>query len=733
MRRVARNLKSGMPGRHETNGHPAAARITMSMRRGGVVLFIILSSFVFSRNASAQDAPPLYRPSYFIGGSFTTNVGSAAIPALDGSYLCGEFLHGNKSAPGGFGGMTFPMNGKFSIDARLQYNDLSTAFDILAAPTPNMPLALAPNGSYVPITRRRSYAANLSMAGISGLVSYSLFPQLRISAGPFLGFLARHSYQETEYIVSPSDAVYAENNLPTRTIIPTQSLPGLNLLQYGMEFGASYELPFQPNIGLRPSIGMMIPFTTISAGSLRSYPISASLELVYHLSELAAAELPPEPEMPIAAPVANSLPKPPIAAAPRRAMLQVSINALGVEENGREVSEPVLSIERTHVTEVYPMLHYVFFGDGSARIPERYDLETAQTRQSFNEKDLYTDNALEIHHHVLDIIGKRLSENPSASITLVGARSEHSPGDSSHAETIAMDRARTVQDYLANVWGISRDRMHLRARGLPEVPSDDHNSFGEAENRRVEIIPSTPDITAPLWTEHVERVATPPRIDFVPSITTEEKVGIRSATITVLQHGHLLRTIDALSDSAVSEYRWTIDDRSMPEENAAGPRDSLTYIFTAVDSLNDTARASGVIHLWENARDITTHASDTERDKQVERYSLILFDYSSSQLDKTESERIVSDMASDIQGQTRVTLTGHTDQTGDEAFNDELSRNRAMRAAQMLKAQLTERGKPEPSIAVEWRGARDELFDNSIPEGRVLSRTVRAIIENPAK
>ncbi|HZK75297.1 MAG TPA: OmpA family protein [Candidatus Kapabacteria bacterium] len=663
-----------------------------------------------------------------MGGSFATNVGSAAIPALDGSYLCGEFQSGRKNAPGGFGGMTFPLTGKFSIDAKLQYNDLSTSFDILATPTLNTPLARAPDGSYVTITRRRAYLANLSLAGISGLLSYSLVPQLCLSAGPFVGFLIRHSYQETEYIVSPSDAVYAENNLPVRTI-DAGSLP--NSLQYGIELNASYELPFQPNIGLRPSLGMMIPFTTISAGSLRSYPISASLELVYHLSEPAAMELPREPEMPIAVATASS-PKLPIAAAPRHEMLQVSIHALGVSDDGREVSEPVLIIERTHVTEVYPMLHYVFFGDGSSTIPERYHLESAQTRGSFNEKNLYTDNALEIHHHVLDIIGKRLSENPEASITLVGARSEHSPGDSAQAPTIAMDRARTIQNYLATVWGISRDRIHLRARALPEAASDDHNPFGEAENRRVEIIPSTPDITAPLWTEHIERVATPPRIDFVPSITTAEKVGIRSATITVLQHGHLLRTIDALSDSAVSEYRWTIDDRSMPEASD-GPSDSLTYRFTAVDSLNDTARASGVIHLWQKASDRTKHASDTELDKQIERYSLILFDYSSSQLDKTESERIVSDMASEIRGQTQVTLTGHTDQTGDDSFNDQLSRDRAMQAAQMLKLEITQLGKPEPSIAVEWRGSRDELFDNSIPEGRVLSRTVRAIIENPTK
>ena len=676
------------------------------------------------------------KPSFFFGVPFTSNKANASIDAYDGSTQCGVFQKGNGDAPSLFGGMTFPLAGHFSIDAKLEYDNLSTSFNIPASPiSKNNPLALNLfNRTYDTIWRNRLYDASLGMTGAAVLLSYSVIPRLNVSAGPFLGLLVRHSYNETEALVYPADSTarYADG-LSSRTI-GSNMISNVNVLQAGVELGVSYELPFEPHLALRPSIGATIPFTSIIPNHLFVYSIGGSIALVYHFSEpepmpALASELEVQKapaRRPMAMPIASSL-------VPKPAMLEVSIHALGVEGNGREVSEPVISIERTHVTEVYPMLHYVFFGDGSARIPERYDLETAQTRQSFNEKDLYTDNALEIHHHVLDIIGKRLSENLSANITLVGTRSEHSPGDSTHAETIAMDRARTVQDYLANVWGISRERMRLRARGLPEVPSDDRNRFGEAENRRVEIIPSTPDITAPLWTEHVERVATPPRIDFVPSITTEEKVGIRSATITVLQHGHLLRTIDALSDSAAGEYRWTIDDRSMPGENPAGPRDSLTYIFTAVDSLNDTARASGVIHLWENARDITAHASDTEGDKQVERYSLILFDYSSSQLDKTESERIVSDMASDIRGQTRVTLTGHTDQTGDEAFNDELSRERAMRAAQMLKAQLVELGKPEPSIAVEWRGARDELFDNSIPEGRVLSRTVRAIIENPTK
>ena len=166
----------------------------------------------------------------------------------------------------------------------------------------------------------------------------------------------------------------------------------------------------------------------------------------------------------------------------------------------------------------------------------------------------------------------------------------------------------------------------------------------------------------------------------------------------------------------------------MPER-----RDSLTYTFTVVDSMGDSATASGVIHLRQEQRETTKHQSDTARDKELERYSLILFDYSSSQLDKRQSERIVNTMAESITPSSNVTLTGHTDKTGDDAFNDRLANQRVSRAAEMLSTELQQLGKKRPAMLVESRGSRDLLFDNAIPEGRVLSRTVRALIENDEK
>jgi outer membrane protein OmpA-like peptidoglycan-associated protein len=689
------------------------------------VFFFAAACFFSKGTCIAQDL----QPSIFIGASFQNNLSSASIDAYDGSVLCGVFTSGAKPAVSFDGGVTIPWNKDWSVGGELQYSNLSTSFTT-PAQSSNAPLIFNPSGgTYASVYRDRYYDANLGMASLSAMVSYSLFSHVRISAGPFVGLFLQHSYSETESLVSPTpaNAVYT-NGQQTRTISSGQIEP-FNTVQFGLNIGASYEMLFEPHLGLRPSVSAMIPLTAVqSSTSWRVFPVGGSLELVYHLSEPPAQEVPAqEPPAPTPAMVIAS-PKPPTP--PKRAMLSVSVKALGVGDDGKEVSEPVISIERTHVTEVYPMLHYVFFDDGSSVIPERYHRETAATRGEFHEKDLFTANALEIHHHVLDILGERLSNNPDASITLVGTRSEHSPDDSLLWSVISMNRAKSVQDYLANVWGISRDRIRLRDRALPDAASDDHNPFGQAENRRVEIIPSSPEITAPLWTERIERVATPPRIDFEPEITASS--GIRTATITVYQHGRVLRTIDALTDSSGSDYLWTIDDRSMPDD-VPNAQDSLLYVFSAIDSLGDTAQASGVIRLRKQTSDITRHAGDTVLDKQLERFSLILFDYSSSQLDKKESEAIVKDMASAIKDRAHVMLTGHTDKTGDDAFNDRLARDRVTRAAQMLDAELKKLGEKPPPLAIESRGSRDDLFDNSIPEGRVLSRTVRASVENEMK
>jgi outer membrane protein OmpA-like peptidoglycan-associated protein len=671
-----------------------------------LLLFAVVVALLPSRVAAQS-------PSWFVSAQASDNFSTAAIPAFDnGGIRCGTFTSGKKwSLPSFKAGVSFPKSDAWSFGASLGFFDLSTSFSIDPSATAATPKAYDQTSKqYVSIDRQRTYDAKLGMLSASLFAVLNPFSRLNLNAGPYLGYMIRHQYNESEQVLT-ANAVYVENDRTSRTI-GSGSITNINTLQFGLNFEASYDLAFQPSLWLRPSFNWMLPVTAVNAQSWRVRPAGFALGLVYHPIE------PPAPPAIVNVEPENIPTPPTIQPPPRKHVLTLAISAMGMNEDGTEVAEPVLSIERLHVTEMYPMLHYVFFDDGSAQIPSRYHQRNPTSRDTFSERSLFTAGAMEIHHNVLDIVGKRLQQNPKSSMTIVGTRSTHSEGDAN--ANVAKSRAESVASYLEITWGIAPERLKIRSRDLPELASDDQNPFGQAENRRVEFVPSSDDITSPLRTERTERVANPPRITFDTKITSSD--GVRAASIVVKQGSNVLQTFDALAPE--DGFVWTVDAKKV-----IAMHDSLTYTLTVVDSVGDTSVASGILHLKQQTHDRTIHASDTSIDKETHKYSLILFDYSSSQLDRKQSEEIVSDMASSVEGGSAITLTGHTDKTGDDQFNDRLSKDRVNRAAEMLQSALRRSGKGKPPMQVESHGSRDNLFDNSLPEGRVLSRTVRAIIE----
>ena len=73
-----------------------------------------------------------------------------------------------------------------------------------------------------------------------------------------------------------------------------------------------------------------------------------------------------------------------------------------------------------------------------------------------------------------------------------------------------------------------------------------------------------------------------------------------------------------------------------------------------------------------------------------------------------------------------VTIEGHTDTIGKEAYNIDLSKRRAKAAYDMIMAG----GKMNSeNISYEGAGPHNPLFDNNMPEGRALNRTVTVTLE----
>jgi outer membrane protein OmpA-like peptidoglycan-associated protein len=69
---------------------------------------------------------------------------------------------------------------------------------------------------------------------------------------------------------------------------------------------------------------------------------------------------------------------------------------------------------------------------------------------------------------------------------------------------------------------------------------------------------------------------------------------------------------------------------------------------------------------------------------------------------------------------TRVEISGHTDSTGEAAYNQRLSERRAG----SVGSYLTSQGVARPRVATQGRGETQPVASNSTPEGRRQNRRV---------
>jgi hypothetical protein len=76
---------------------------------------------------------------------------------------------------------------------------------------------------------------------------------------------------------------------------------------------------------------------------------------------------------------------------------------------------------------------------------------------------------MEKYAHTLNIIGRRLRDNPEASIKIVGCNSDR--GEEHNRKDLSRSRAEEVKAYLKYIWGIEASRMELEARNRPAVAS----------------------------------------------------------------------------------------------------------------------------------------------------------------------------------------------------------------------------------------------------------------------
>ncbi|MFY7998543.1 MAG: OmpA family protein, partial [Candidatus Kapaibacteriota bacterium] len=400
--------------------------------------------------------------------------------------------------------------------------------------------------------------------------------------------------------------------------------------------------------------------------------------------------------------------------------MDVEIAAVGVNEKGEEKKLVQLRLEEFVVQRYVPLLNYVFFDDQSSVLDERYARLKPETSALFDVNSLYRSETLTIYRNMLNIIGKRMRQFPDAIITLTGCTSGIGAEDGNTALSAA--RAEIVRRYLLDVWSIGSNRIIMKARNLSEQASLPKTETDKIEeNRRVEITSSVREVLDPILLSDTMRVTNPPTIRFLPSVKTEKP--ITDWSLTAFSEGKDVKQFSS-EDSTNADSKVvaganpesklpTRIDWSPPKqgENSLRLENNIPLEFTL--TARDADGKNGFAHGFIPVEHVILP------DKKIEQFSLVLFGFNKSEI-SDQNQRIIGFINSVIRPNSKVTIGGYTDRTGDNAYNRTLSRQRAAELARLID---------QPLSKAQGFGEDTLLYDNTTPEGRFYCRTVNVSVE----
>ncbi len=376
-------------------------------------------------------------------------------------------------------------------------------------------------------------------------------------------------------------------------------------------------------------------------------------------------------------------------------------------------------IEEVTTIDSSPMLNYVFFEEGQSGISSDYVLYSRRNlSQNFSEDQLGA--PMDKYRNIMNIIGKRLRDDPNANITILGCNSNL--GIEKNNITLSRRRAESVQAYLQDIWGIEQSRMEIKARNLPQSPSASAHVAGIAENRRVEILSAHSSILDIVKTTYVQQMADAKTLSLTPKFQSEAgiakwKVDLKSGDETVID-----------TASGVGDMGSAVTFNLVPAGlSRIASFKTLTASVEVIDNEGVAFKDNNAAIA--NVRFIKRETQTAQRRGQriLEQYALILFEYDKSDLqehNKSVINRIVARM--NELPDAEVTIVGHTDAIGSEEYNLRLSERRARAVYdQLVSSGMTSRD----DLSYTGVGLRQPLYNNSEPEGRALNRTVIVTLE----
>ena len=379
-----------------------------------------------------------------------------------------------------------------------------------------------------------------------------------------------------------------------------------------------------------------------------------------------------------------------------------------------------VTIEELTTIDSSPFLNYIYFKTGESEIPSRYTVLRSQSEaQNFDESNLK--ETMEKHHNILNIIGRRLLNHPEAGILIVGCNSNRD--DEQGKTDLSRSRAEAVRAYLKYIWGIEGARMRVEARNLPEVASTSSRIEGREENQRVEIYSDSPALLDIVKSTYVQEISDAEQFLIEPRIISGYEID--QWTMKLTGDGTPIESWQGAGDIEPS-YHLSLADIGLQKISAFR---TVTAAIEVKDRKGQAALASAEANIQFIKRQ--ERKARKQGYRVQEKYALILFDFDRSDI-KEQNKEIIDRIVARIKEVPTATIriVGHTDTIGQEAYNLDLSARRAKTAYEHILAG----GVPaSDNITYEGIGPHDALFDNDLPEGRALNRTVTVTLEYEQK
>jgi outer membrane protein OmpA-like peptidoglycan-associated protein len=509
--------------------------------------------------------------------------------------------------------------------------------------------------------------------------------------GATFGFgLTENTYERSQRIISPDHLGFTTPADKFR-IIEKGNVLANNLLGLNGSLGCYFSLT--PALSLMPEIGYVHSFSSLLKNEdWKSSSLEFRLGFAYRPLDVIIKT----PTPPIYIP--EEVPPPPAIA---------SINPI----HFAQLEAPDLELQQTVITQTFPILPYIFF-DSCSIIPRSIK---SQINPDFDEKQV-SSNTLETYNNILSIIARRLQQIPDATLVLIGSTDGKEKSNVQLRKYLALDRAKSIKDLLVQNWNIDPNAIMIKARDLPDNLSNKEYIEGDAENRRVEIESSHPNILDPVvYSKFNEYIPLQQLMQL--AIQTDTSVAVQSWKIDIQHHGILLKSVEGIGappkylniplDSGVISG---IGNQVMNQDDSV---DITLYSQTTKGESFSTRTTKPIIK--------------TNNTFEISRLSLIVFEYDQSSLSEKNKNMMKNFLNQEIMPESKVSITGSTDKLGEATYNLELSESRAKTVESFMR-------NIQPNINIistKGIGASKMLFDNSLPEGRYYCRTVSIEVKNP--